>query len=105
VAAPVHPAIDPCGIAKGKVLHDAGERCFSYLDGNVDVVGHQAESVDAATELLDDSLQKEIKPVPVAILKEDILLCVAAQDDVVECAGEVYALFAGHGEVVQDLKQ
>jgi hypothetical protein len=71
----------------------------------MDVVGHQAESMDAATEFLDDSLQKEIKPVPVAILEEDVLLGVAAQDYVVECAGEVYALFASHEEVVRDLKQ
>ena len=39
--------------------------------------------MDAAAEFLDDSLQKEIKPVPVAILEEDVLLCVSAQDDVV----------------------
>jgi hypothetical protein len=63
----------------------------------VGVVCHKAESVDAAAEFLDYSLQKEIKSVPVTILKEDVLLGVTAQDYVVECAGEVYALFASHG--------
>ena len=57
VAASVHPAIDPCGITKGEVLHDAGKRNFACLNGNMDVVGHQAESVDTAAEFLDYSLQ------------------------------------------------
>ena len=67
------------------------------------VVGHQAESVDAATEFLDGSLQEEIKPVPVAILEVDVLLCVAAQDDVVECTGVMYSLFACHGGNFADI--
>jgi hypothetical protein len=66
----------------------------------MDVVGHQAESVDTAAEFLDYSLHKEIKHVPVAILEEDVLLGVTAQDDVVESAGVVYALFACHVVVV-----
>ncbi len=61
--------------------------------------------MDAAAEFLDDSLKEEVKPVPVAILEEDVLLRVAAQDYVVECAREMYALFACHGEVIRDLKQ
>ena len=98
MAGPVHPSIDPRGIAKGEVLHDTGERCFPRLDGKVDVVCHQAVRMDAVAEFLDSFLEKEVKPEPVAILKENILFGVSAQDDVVEGAGKVYALFAGHGE-------
>ena len=100
MADPVHPSIDPRGIAEGEVLHDTGERCFPCLDGKVDVVCHQAVRMDAVAEFLDPLLEEEVKPVPVAILKEDVLFGVSAQDDVVEGAGKVYALFAGHGEII-----
>jgi hypothetical protein len=102
---PFQPAVDPGGIAKGEILHDAGERRCPDLDGKVHMVGHQAVSMDTEAEFFDGFLQEEEKPAPVAIIEEDVLPGVPAQDDVEEGAGVVNALFAGHGGVIQELRQ
>jgi hypothetical protein len=102
---PVQPAINPGGIAKGEILHDAGERSIAYLDGKMNMVGHQAVGMDTEAEFFDGFLQEEEKTAPVAVIEEDVLPGVPAQDDVIESAGIVDALFAGHGEILQELKQ
>jgi len=56
--------------------------------------------VNAAAKLLDRVLQHQVQAIVVAISKEDLLAGIAAQDDMVDCAGEMYAGFACHGGIM-----
>jgi len=85
-------------------LHDTEKRNFPHLDGEVDVVCHQAEGVDVIAELLHTFLQKKAHTITVVILEEDVLLRVSSQDNVIKGTGEVYARFASHGRTLQKLK-
>jgi hypothetical protein len=102
---PVQPAINPGGIAKGEILHDAGERSIAYLDGKMNMVGHQAVGMDTEAEFFDGFLQEKEKTIPVAIFKEDILPGIPAQDDMIESTGVMDALLAGHGVIILELRQ
>jgi hypothetical protein len=62
----------------------------------MDVVGHQAEGVDTAVELFNRPLQEEIQSQSVAIIKEDRVTGVTAQDNVIDCAWIMDAGFACH---------
>lgn len=75
--------VDPTGIAKGEVLHDAGKWNVTHLYCQMDVIGHQAEGMDAVTEPLYPFLEKEIKAVTVIVFEEDILPGVPTQDHVI----------------------
>jgi len=61
--------------------------------------------MDAVAELFYPFLEKEVKPVSVAIIEEYVLFGVSAQDDMIEGAWKVYALFTSHGVVIPILKQ
>jgi len=62
----------------------------------MNVVGHQAECVDTAAERIYRALQKQVKTGAVAVIEEDGLACVTAQDNVVNSAGIMDAGFACH---------
>ncbi len=49
---PLRFVVHPAGVAEGDILHDLGERDVRYLDGEMDVVGHAAQSVDAVAVAL-----------------------------------------------------
>ena len=61
------------------------------------VIGHQTKGVDPVPEAVYPIGQQRIEEVPVAGSQEHILACVAAQNDVVQTAGDVQPWFAGHG--------
>lgn len=66
----------------------------------MNMVGHQAECVDTAAERFNRSLQKQVKTGAVAVIEEDGLACVAAQDNVVNSSGIMDAGFACHAGTV-----
>lgn len=103
MAGSFHPPIDPGGIAEGDVVHDAGKRDFSGLDGEMDVVCHEAEGVNVIAVFFSSFLQEQVKAASVAIFEEHFLSGVPSQNDVIEGAGIVYALFAGHGGSIYKL--
>ena len=60
------------------------------------MIGHQAEGMHAVAEALDTLGHEFIEIAPISRRKENILARIAAQDDVIETAGDVKARFAGH---------
>ena len=64
------------------------------------MVGYQAVGMDTEAEFFDGILQNEEKAAPVAVIEENVLPGVSAKYDVIENAGVVDALLAGHGEVI-----
>ena len=66
----------------------------------MDVVGHQAKTVDAAAVLFYDILEKMVEPEPVAVIEENRLPGVTAKNNMVDCAGKMDARFTCHDHVI-----
>ena len=60
------------------------------------MICHQAEGVNPVAEARHAFRHEFIEAIPVLWREEDVLVGVAAQDDVIEAAGDVKAGFAGH---------
>jgi hypothetical protein len=86
VSGPSPATIDPRRVPQRKILHDAGQGDFTDLQGEMDVVGHAAEGMDAETEPLRSFLKEKIEATAVGLSEEDGIAGVAAQDDVGEGA-------------------
>ncbi len=56
--------------------------------------------MDAATEFFDCVQEDQVKPVTIAVIKEDGLAGIAAQDDVINRTGVMDAGFACHGRTI-----
>ena len=90
--------VDVAGVAKGEVLHAPGEGFLARLQGEMDMIGHEAEGMDPIAEAAHAFGEQLIERATVLGGEEDVLPGVAAQDHVVEGAGDVQAGFAGHLE-------
>ena len=88
--------IDPLGETERDVLHDPGERNIIDLHDQMDMVAHQAEGMDTATKHLDGILKDQIEAITVAVVEEDRIAGVAAEDDVIESGRIMDAEFTGH---------
>jgi hypothetical protein len=55
----------------------------------MNMVCHEAKSVDAAAELFYDVLQDDVETAPVAVVEKDRLTGVTAQHNMVDCAGKM----------------
>lgn len=93
-------AIDELGVAKSDILHNAGEGHVPHLDGQMDMVRHEAEGMDAIPETLNAFLDQQEKPRAVTVIEEDVLAAIAAKDDVINGAGIMKSRFAWHGRSV-----
>ena len=67
----------------------------------MDMVGHQAKSVDAALELFHDVLEKMVETEPLAAVEENRLSGVSTEDNMVDCAGKMDARFTCHDHIIQ----
>ena len=94
-------AIKVLRIAKAEVLHDPGQGYFADLDGEVQMVGHQAECMDAMAEPHGALLQQKVEPAAIRRIGEDNLPVIAAENDMIEGAGEMDSGFSGHGEILK----
>jgi len=92
----LEPRVEVAGVAEGEVLHARGQRLIADLERQVQVIGHQAEGVYPVAETRDTLGHELIEAAAIFRGKEDVLPGVAAQDDVVEAAGDVQARLAGH---------
>jgi hypothetical protein len=66
----------------------------------VDVVGHEAKAVDAATETLHSILKKQVESVPVPFIEENRISGIAAKDNMVDSAGIMNAGFTRHAGII-----
>jgi hypothetical protein len=62
----------------------------------VEVIGHETKTVNAASKYFHCVLKYQIEAIAVPVLKEDRIPGVAAQDYVVNRAGEMNAGFPWH---------
>ena len=90
--------IDVSGVSEAEVLDDSGQRDVTDLDGDVDVIGHEAEGMDAVPESFSPIFEECVAVAPVGMTEEDILTTVAAENDMIDSAGIMDTGFASHGE-------
>ncbi len=91
--ASVHP---PC-VPKCEVLDDGGKTDPSDLQDEVCVVRHPAIAVDAIPESPGSFGDERFKLPVIRFAEENPLATIAAQDDVVNAAGNMYSRFPRHG--------
>lgn len=68
----------------------------------MDMVGHQAKSVDAATEFFHDVLEKMVETEPVAVIEKNRLSGVSTEDNMVDSAGKMDARFTCHDHIIRE---
>jgi len=93
---PLSP-VGPARVAEGEVLHDSRQGDVRHLNQQMDVVGHETESMDAMAVALCSFLHEEVEAATVLVVEEDVLPGVASQDHVVKGAWIMDSGFSGHG--------
>jgi len=96
------PPIGPAGIPEREVLHDSGKLDVGHLNGQMDVIRHQAESMDAVSVTLSPFLQKEEEAAAVFVVCEDILFAVSSENDMIQRAGIMKPRFPCHAQRIAD---
>ena len=99
------PRIDMARIAKGKVLDADGQGLLARLEGEVQVIGHQAKGMDPIAEAGNAFLDQFVEPRTVSSAEENILTGITAQDDVVEASRHVQAGFASHATIIAERRE
>jgi hypothetical protein len=69
------------------------------------MVGHKAKSMDAMFKSFSAFLKESIKIFSGLVFEEDILPCVAAQDDMINSARVKDSWFAGHERSIAEKSQ
>lgn len=100
VSGPGARIIDPLGEPQGEILHNPGERDVIHLHNQMEMVAHQAEGMNTAMEFLDSMLEDQIEAITVAIVEEDRIASVAAEDDVIESGRVMDAKSTGHAGII-----
>lgn len=80
---PVAPVV-PLAVSRQHTLHYSPDRLLSPLDEQMNVIGHQAVSIDKETCLLFLSCEKREKFQVVFVVVKDILTIVTPRDDVIQ---------------------
>jgi len=68
----------------------------------MDMVGHQAKSVDPAAEFFHDVLEKMVETEPVEVVEENRLSGVTTEDNMVDCTGKMDARFTCHDHIIRE---
>ena len=74
------------------------------LQGQVDMVGHEAEGVDTIAESAGSLLEQEIEAVTVLWGKKNRLAAIATKNDMIESAGNMNSRFACHAGNIPTLR-
>jgi hypothetical protein len=64
------------------------------------MVTHQAEGVDTTAVFFDNILKDQIEAIAIAIVKEDRITGIAAEDDMIESGRIMDAEFTGHARII-----
>ena len=92
----VFSCIDVTGITEAQILHDSGKRHRTNFNEQMDMIGHQAKSMNAVLISFKTLMQQEIKTTAVIAGKKDILPAIAAKHDMIKSTGIMYARFTSH---------
>lgn len=88
--------VDVAGVTKAEILDDFCQWDFADLDGKVDVVGHQAEGVEAMPKTVHSFPEQMIEAGTISNAEKNILPTVATENDVIDCTGIMNTRFASH---------
>jgi len=99
---PALTPVDPPGISKTQILYDPRKRDIPYLDRQVEVIAHEAESVDTISEPLDPLLEQEVEASPISAIEENGLPCVASEGDMIKGAWIMHSRFTSHGAILNN---
>jgi hypothetical protein len=75
---------------------------FTDLQGEMDMVGHAAEGMNAEIEPLHSFLKQKIEATAIGLIEKDGIAGVAAQDHMVKGAGVMDSRFAGHSRRIDE---
>ena len=88
--------VDVTGVTKTDILDYLGKRDISYLNNQMQMIGHQAECLDTVTEPFHTFLEQKIKPGTVRFGIKNILTAVATKDYMIKSTRIMDAGFASH---------
>jgi hypothetical protein len=91
--------VEPCRIAQHKILHQPRKRNVRNLKKQVNVVRHEAKSLDAIPKSYGALLEKLVKVVSVRVLKKKGIASIAANNDVIKITREMNTWFTWHVEI------
>lgn len=77
-----------------------GKRDVADLQGQMDMIGHETESLYAVPESAGSFLKQKVETVAVIVGKEDRLAAVTPKYDMIESAGKMDAWFACHAKMI-----
>jgi hypothetical protein len=75
------------------------------LNGKMHMGAHQAKCMYMVAKPPDSFLGKKIKPSPILIIIENVLPCVAPQDDVIQCPGLMDSRLPSHRPMLSEILQ
>ena len=93
---PLEAGIEITGIAKRQILHACRQFDIAHLQSKVEMIGHQAEGVHPIAESGYAFGEQFIEVASITGREEHVLPGVAAQDDVVQTAGDMETGFTSH---------
>jgi hypothetical protein len=93
---PLHPFVRRPGVLCTEPSHQMGQRPIADLHGHVNVVGHPAIGMDAASITFQSRSEEGHPAVTIRVGKEDSLSVITPQDDMVKATGHVQSRFARH---------
>ena len=91
--------VEPGRITQHKILHQSRKRNIRNLKKQVNVVSHEAKSMDAIPKSYGPLLKKLVKVVPVRVLEEKGIASIAANNDVIKRTREMNTWFTWHVEI------
>jgi hypothetical protein len=96
--------VGPLRVPLRYLLHDPRQGSIAHLDLQVDVVRHETKGENAVVKLI-GYIQSGIKTEAILVIVEDVLVVIAAEDNMVDGTGRVYARFPWHEErIPRDVK-
>ena len=87
VTGPFLPPVEPAGIPEREILHGAGQGDFANLQGQMNMVGHEAEGVNPVPKADGSFLKQEVKTAIVGVSQKNILPAVASENNMIESTG------------------
>ncbi len=99
------PPVDPSGITKREILHAAGQRDIANLQGNMNMIAHEAKGVDPIAKPESAFLKQEIETGVVSVGQKNILPAVAPEKNMIKSTRKMDAWFPCHEGKITHVRQ